>query len=88
MNRPHEISIAEWKEITQIPAIKEAWGLDGSETPEEFAEIVYGARFDFVSGGPGYVGDLYIIHGDVLGEPMTLIREDGELVVALFMSST
>jgi hypothetical protein len=29
----------------------------------------------------GYVGDLYVIHGDALGEPMTLIRENGQLEV-------
>jgi hypothetical protein len=81
MNTPHQISTAEWKEIMQVPSIKESWGLEGNETPEQFAELAYGARFDFASGGPGYVGDLYVIHGDALGEPMTLIRRDGKLVV-------
>lgn len=46
-----------------VPDVRESWGLDGSETPEDFAAMVYGAKFDFVSGGPGYVGDLYILHG-------------------------
>ena len=44
--------------------------------------MVYGVKFDFVSGGPGYVGDRYILRGAVLGEPMVLIRKDGRLVVA------
>lgn len=36
----------------------------------------YGARFDFVSGGPGYCGDLFIIYGDALsGQPLLLVRE-------------
>jgi hypothetical protein len=84
MNIPKEISEAEWKEIMQLPVIRESWGLDGSETPEQFADMVYGVKFDFVSGvGPGYVGDLYMLHGDALGEPITLIRkEGGHLVVA------
>lgn len=64
-----------------IPSIKESWGFEGDETPEHFAELAYGVRFDFVSGGPGYVGELYLVHGDALGEPMTLIRKDGELEV-------
>jgi hypothetical protein len=39
-------------------------------------------KFDFVSGiAPGYVGDSYILDGDALGEPVTLIREDGKLIV-------
>lgn len=80
MNKPQEISIKEWKEIMHVPTIRESWGIE-NETPEEFADMVYGVKFDFSSGGPGYVGDLYILHGDALGEPMTLIRKDGKLEV-------
>lgn len=82
MNKPQELSTEEWKEIMQMPVIKESWGIGEEETPEQFADMVYGAKFDFASGGPGYVGDLYILHGDALGEPMVLIRRDGKLVVA------
>jgi len=74
--------MAEWAEIMQLPAVRGDWGIADDETPELFAEMVYGVKFNFVSGGPGYVGDLYILHGDALGEPMTLIREDGRLIVA------
>lgn len=81
MNKPHQISIDEWSEIMQIPVIREMWGLE-DETPEQFAEMVYGVKFDFAAGMmPGYAGDLYILHGDALGEPLTLIRNDGQLVV-------
>lgn len=66
----------------QVPAIRESWGIEDEETPEQFADMVYGVKFDFSSGGPGYVGDLYVLHGDALGEPMTLIRIDGQLVLA------
>lgn len=82
MNKPQTISSSEWKEIMQLPAIRESWGLDEYDTPEDFADMVYGVKFDFVSGGPGYVGDLFILHGDALGEPLTLIRRDGNLIVA------
>lgn len=61
MNRLHSLSTKEWHEIMQVPEVRESWGLEGDERPEEFSEIAYGARFDFVSGGPGYVGDLYIL---------------------------
>lgn len=73
--------MAEWAEIIQVPEIRESWGLE-NETAEQFADVAFGAKFDFVSGGPGYVGDLYIIHGDALGEPTTLVRRNGRLVVA------
>ena len=81
MNAPKSLSIEELKEAMEVPEIKESWGLS-DETPEEFAEMVYAAKFDFASGGPGYVGDLYILSGDALGEPLTLIRKDGKLTVA------
>ena len=80
-NKPIEISLQEWAEIMKLPVIRESWGLQ-DETPEEFADMVYGVKFEFSSGAPGYVGDLYILHGDALGEPMTLIRRDGMLMVA------
>lgn len=73
--------MAEWREIIQVPEIRESWGLQ-DETPEQFADAVYGVKFDFASGSPGYVGDLYILHGDALGEPMVLIRKEGRLEVA------
>lgn len=78
-NKPHELSADEWKEIIALPAVREAWGLEDDTTPEQFAEVAYGVRFDFVSGGPGYVGDLYVLCGDSLGEPLSLIRRNGGL---------
>lgn len=77
--------MSEWAEIIHAPEVKEAWGLDEDETPEKFASKVYGVKFHFVSGGPGYIGDLFIIQGDALSEsaPMALIRKDGVLVSAL-----
>jgi hypothetical protein len=83
MNKPQDISLVEWKEIIQLPVIKESWGLEENETPEQFADMVYGVKFNFAAGlMPGYVGDLFILQGDALGEPITLIRRDGKLVVA------
>lgn len=79
MHKPQVISLAKWKEIIRVPEIRESWGLD----EKEFADMVYGVKFDFTPGMmPGYSDDLYILYGDALGEPMTLIRQDGRLVVA------
>ena len=81
MNKPQELSIEEWRQIMQIPAIRESWGLEDNETPEQFSEMVYGVKFHFSSGSPGYVGDLYILQGDALGEPMTVVRRNGALAM-------
>lgn len=37
-----------------------------NETPEEFADMVYGVKFAFTSGSPGYVGDIFILQGGYL----------------------
>jgi hypothetical protein len=83
-NRPKVISEVEWKEISSLAAVREAWGLEDASDPLEFASLVYGAKFDFVSGGPGYVGDIYVLQGDALTEvpPMVLRRDTaGQLIV-------
>jgi len=82
MHAPQALSIEEWKEVMEVPEVRESWGLAPDEVPEVFASMVYAAKFDFVSGTPGYVGDLFILCGDALGEPLTLIRQGGKLVVA------
>jgi hypothetical protein len=81
MNKPIEISLPEWKEIMQHPVIRDSWGIEEHESPEEFAAMVYGVKFEFVSGSPGYVGDLYIIQGDTLDgmPPRMLTRRHGKL---------
>ena len=86
---PKEITDEEWIEILQIREFRESWGIREDEVskgafPQHARGFVYGARFDFVSGAPGYCGDLFTLNGDALGEPMTLIRdsETGRLKVA------
>lgn len=76
---PKNITESEWKEIVALPAIRDAWALDDDPDPLEFASLVYGAKFDFVSGGPGYVGDMYVIQGDALTKvsPIVLRRDRG-----------
>jgi len=80
MNKPLEISLSEWQEIIQLREVRESWGLT-DESPAEFASRSYGVKFNFVSGGPGYVGDLYIIQGDALtgNRPLTFGRYNGKL---------
>lgn len=84
-NKPHEITAAEWLEIIAVSDVRDGWGLESWQTDKEttakdFAASVYGVRFDFFSGSPGYVGDVYILLGDGLTPPMVLYREEGKLV--------
>ena len=84
-NNPHTIKDKEWEEIVNLPAVKVAWGLDDNADPAEFASAVYGAKFNFFSGSPGYVGDLYILQGDAIsGVPPMVLRRDstGQLIVS------
>lgn len=83
-NRPQTITEAEWTQIASLAAVREAWGLEDDPDPLEFASRVYGVRFNFISGGPGYVGDIYVLQGNALSEvpPMVLRRDrDGRLIV-------
>src|ERR1041385_7611375 len=88
-NEPLEISTSEWQEIIQVPEVRGSWGLT-NETAEEFAANVYGVKFNFVSGSPGYVGDLYILQGDALTDtpPMVLNRNNGVLQPAYKVGAT
>jgi hypothetical protein len=64
--------------VTHIPAILESWGLEGSTTPADFAAEVYAARFNFVSGSPCYVGDLFILQGSHLTGDAPFVLQLGE----------
>ncbi len=82
---PQPISQEEWGQIIAVPAVREAWGLADDVTQSEFAGSVCAAKFDFFSGSPGYVGDLYILQGDALTgySPIVLRRaDDGTLIVS------
>jgi hypothetical protein len=82
--KPYPLTPVEWQEIMAIPAIRESWGLEGGATPTDFAAEVYAAKFNFVSGSPGYVGDLFILQGSYLtgDAPFVLQRgEGGKLII-------
>ncbi len=86
MKQPQGLSREEIREICQIESIRESWGARNAEEMEEvFDDSVYAVKFAFVSGSPGYVGDLYILQGDVLtgDAPVMLIRDnDGRIASA------
>ncbi len=58
-----------------FPRCRSYEGLDDDDT--EFLTEVYGAKFDFQSGGPSYSGDLYILQGDMLtGDPPVVLTRN------------
>lgn len=83
--KPHPLTSAEWKEIMAVPAVRESWGIGPNNmTLAEFSSQVYAAKFNFVSGSPGYVGDLFILQGDALtgDAPLVLCRDGkGKLIL-------
>ncbi len=84
MHNPHpnQISPAEWEELASVRDVRENFGLSGPEAAADLASAAYGARFDFITGGPGYAGDLFVIMGDGLSAPpMVFIRRDSALTL-------
>jgi hypothetical protein len=80
-NEPSALSNSEIEEIASNEQIQEMWGAHDSEEMELFLKQSYAVKFDFVSGCPGYVGELFLIQGDALdGEvpPVRLIRSEEE----------
>jgi len=67
-----------------VQVIRESWGIDDDLPADDFAAQVYAAKFNFISGSPGYIGELFILQGDVLtgDPPMVLYRNrSGSLMV-------
>ena len=77
--KPKKISPKEWQEILTVKDIQDMWGvwIEGSDaiTAKEFSEQVYGVKFNFVSGSPGYCGDVFILMGEAFDQPVTLFRD-------------
>jgi hypothetical protein len=83
---PHPLTAAEWDEIGGVDAVRQSWGVaDGEKFADFAADNIYGVKFNFHSGSPGYVGDLYILQGDTLtGDPPFVLMRDlsGKLIFA------
>jgi hypothetical protein len=79
-NKPIALTNDEIKEIAAIEDIQQMWGAQSAEEMESvLQDSAYAVKFYFISGGPGYVGDLYVLFGDSPGEPVRLIRVKGKL---------
>jgi hypothetical protein len=74
-NRPLELSEADFDALAQISEIRQLWGAESVEHMRNvLKDHVYSVKFDYVSGSPGYCGDLYILMGDYLQPPVVVTR--------------
>jgi hypothetical protein len=82
-NKPKALTSREIKEIAAKEDIQQMWGAENAvEMEEMLVESVYAVKFDYHSGSPGYIGDYFILQGDLLGEAITLIRNKiGKIVI-------
>ena len=80
---PMALTKTEVGELAGIKEVRDMWGAESVEDMKDlFENHVYAVKFDFHSGGPGYVGDYFLLAGDMLGEPpVQLIRKDGKLAL-------
>jgi hypothetical protein len=75
-SNPKPLSLAEWDEVAALPLVRECWGLEADQKGREFSQVAYGAKFAFVSGSPGFCGEVIVILGDCLGNPPVLFARD------------
>lgn len=73
--QPYPLTRKEWKEIAAMQDVRDMWGITEDYTLQDISELIYAVKFNYMSGGPGYVGDLYILMGDSLQEPVILTRD-------------
>ena len=80
--QPKALTSKEIKEIAAMDGIQQMWGAENAAEMEEMLDTqVYAVKFKYQSGGPGYIGDLYILVGDTPDEPVRLIRTKGMLQI-------
>jgi hypothetical protein len=81
-SKPKTLTNDEINEIAARRDIQEMWGAEGiNEMVGILRDTAYAVKFDFMSGGPGYVGDLCLLFGDTPDEPLRLIRINGKLQI-------
>lgn len=81
--KPLELTEEDKSEIASMEAVREMWGAKNDpEFLALFEGSIYAVKYEYVSGGPGYAGDLIVLTGDGdYSEHVTLIRKNRNLRV-------
>jgi hypothetical protein len=74
-HEPLKVTRAEWMEICSHPSVARRWSLDS--TPDRPEGFIYAVKFNFAGAGGGYPGDVYILTGAGLTNPLVLARTEG-----------
>ena len=73
-NKPLAITREEFNEIASSQELQDMWGMENTTSMKEMLASIYVAKFQFVSGSPGYCGDLFIIQADYLDTELPTTR--------------
>lgn len=65
-NNPQKLTRQEWDEIAKVKEVRQVWGMETKKDVENWRGSAFAVKFNYISDGPGYVGDLFLILG---GEP-------------------
>jgi hypothetical protein len=79
----HDVTPEQWKELASVESIAQSFGVCEEADPgKALSECAYGVRFTFSPMTmPSYMGDLFILVGDAIDAPLSVIRDrDGSLL--------
>lgn len=70
---PRAISPKELRLIAAIPDVRDLWGMETAEDVKQFVAAAQGAVIPYVSDGPEYAGELFVLLGGTVATPPTVI---------------
>lgn len=87
--KPESLTDEDFEQLADIKEVSEGFGIEGSYIQEtkqmskgkELKMSCYGAKWDFVSGTPGYVGPIACIFSDG-AVPMMFKKVEGKWTLA------
>jgi hypothetical protein len=82
-NKPKELSSTDIQEIAGLKDIQEMWGAGSAKEMADLLDTdICAVKFpQYMTDGPGYGGELYLLMGGDLGAPLMLIRKKGKLLI-------
>ncbi len=82
-NKPMALSSADIQEIAAIEDIQQMWGAANAIEMAQLLDLdICAVKFpEYMTDGPGYSGELFVLMGGALEPPLMLIREKGKLTI-------